>query len=102
MDEVRVTRAVVINTPHGLHARPADLFIKLANRFESNIEVIKDNIRVDGKGMLDMLTLAAEKGTTLVIEAHGPDAQQAIDALAKLVESDFDETLNQGPIQSAD
>jgi phosphotransferase system HPr (HPr) family protein len=102
MDEVRVTRAVVINTPHGLHARPADLFIKLANQFESTIEVIKDNIRVDGKGMLDMLTLAAEKGTTLVLEACGPDAAEAIEALAKLVESDFDDTLKLGPKQSAE
>ncbi|MEX0586315.1 MAG: HPr family phosphocarrier protein [Pirellulales bacterium] len=102
MDEVRVTRAVVINTPNGLHARPADLFIRLANRFKSRIDVIKDTIRVDGKSMLEMLTLAAEKGTRIVLEAIGPDAEEAIDALAKLVETDFDENQDKGPQQSAD
>lgn len=85
-----VTRAVVIENPQGLHARPAELFARLALKFESHIEVIRDDQRVDGKSILDILTLGVQQGTMLTLEAHGRDAQEAIDALAKLVENRFE------------
>lgn len=85
-----VTRAVVIENPQGLHARPAELFARLALKFESHIEVIRDDQRVDGKSILDILTLGVQQGTTLTLEARGQDAQEAIDALAKLVENRFE------------
>ena len=56
------------------------MFVKLATRFESKVEVVKGNERVDGKSILGILTLAAAEGTTLSIEAAGPDAQEALDA----------------------
>jgi phosphocarrier protein len=84
-------RTVVVTNPQGLHARPADLFVKLASRYESTIEVIKDGERVDGKSILAILTLAAVQGTNLRIEANGPDAEAALQALTELIVRDFDE-----------
>ena len=89
MSELRLTRTVVVTNPQGLHARPADLFVKTALRFKSKIEVVKDSERVDGKSMLSMLTLAAMEGTKLSLEATGCDAQQALDALAELFVTNF-------------
>jgi phosphotransferase system HPr (HPr) family protein len=86
-----LTRTVVVTNPQGLHARPADMFVKLASRYDSKIEVIKDGERVDGKSILAILTLAAVEGTQLVIEATGPDAEAALDVLAKLISDNFDE-----------
>lgn len=94
MDEIRVVRTVVVQNPQGLHARPADLFAKLAVQYQSKIEVIKDNERVDGKSILAILTLAAVEGTELTLEAVGCDANEAIDALATLVRQNFAENGN--------
>ena len=74
----------------GLHARPAELFVSLAIRFDAEIEVVKDDQRADAKSMLHVLTLAAVQGTELRIEAVGSDAVAAVDALAELVVSDFE------------
>jgi phosphocarrier protein len=87
-------RTVVVSNPQGLHARPADLFVKLASRYEATIEVVKDGERVDGKSILAILTLAAVPGTQLRIEATGPDAEAALDALAELVLRNFDDNGN--------
>jgi phosphocarrier protein HPr len=91
MVEDTASRTVVVTNPQGIHARPADLFVKLASRYQSTIEVIKDGERVDGKSILAILTLAAVEGTALQIEATGPDAQAALDALAELIVRNFDE-----------
>ena len=91
MADGTLTRIVVITNPQGLHARPADAFVKTASRYESRIEVIKDGERVDGKSILAVLTLAAVEGTPLELEVTGPDAQAALDALADLVLRNFDE-----------
>jgi len=91
MNEPQCSRKVVINNPQGLHARPADLFTRTANRYEARIAVVKDNHRVDGKSILDLLTLAAEVGTELTIEAAGRDADAALEALAELVVANFED-----------
>ena len=83
--EVLAQRVVVANR-QGLHARPADIFAKKAAQFDSKIEVVKDGQRVDGKSILGVLTLVAEQGTELSIEASGHDAQEAILALVELIE----------------
>ena len=87
-------RTVIVGNPQGLHARPADLFVKLASRYQSTVVVIKDGERVDGKSILAILTLAAVQGTQLRIEATGPDAEDALTALAELFLRDFDENVN--------
>lgn len=91
-------KTVVINNPQGLHARPAELFARLALQFDSNIEVIRDSLRVDAKSILHVLTLGAAQGTELILHAQGADAEAALEALVRLVESDFatDETMSQG------
>lgn len=91
MTEEKRTRTVTVTNPQGLHARPADLFVKVAQRYQARVEVIKDSVRVDGKSILDILTLAAVAGTRLSIEAIGDDADQALEELCQLVERNFDE-----------
>ena len=90
MAEAASYRIVVVSNPQGLHARPADLFVKLASQYQSTIEVIKDSERVDGKSILAILTLAAVQGTQLRIEAIGPDADAALEAIADLFQRDFE------------
>jgi phosphotransferase system HPr (HPr) family protein len=80
---------VVVRNPQGLHARPADALVKTALRFVSRIELVKDSERVDGKSILSILTLAAEEGTKLSIEATGDDAEEAVEALAGLFARNF-------------
>jgi phosphotransferase system HPr (HPr) family protein len=89
MSNSPVTRAIVIRNPQGMHARPAELFARRAMQFESRIELVCENQRVDGKSILHLLTLGARQGTQLTIEAEGQDAQAAVDALADLVERGF-------------
>ena len=84
-----VRKTVVVSNPQGLHARPAELFSRLALQFEADIEVVRDDLRIDAKSILNVLTLGAAQGATLVIEARGADAEKAIDALERLVVSDF-------------
>jgi phosphocarrier protein HPr len=94
MSEQTAQRTVVLTNPQGLHARPAHMFVKLAMKFQSSVELIKDSERVDGKSILAILTLAASEGSTLSIEATGQDAEQALDALVELIAQNFAEDEN--------
>jgi phosphocarrier protein HPr len=91
MAERRTHRLVTVRNPQGLHARPADMFVRLALQFASHIEIVKDGERFDGKSILSLMTLAAEQGTELVLRADGPDAEEALVALAELFGRGFDE-----------
>jgi phosphotransferase system HPr (HPr) family protein len=91
MSEPKASRTVMVTNPQGMHARPAGLFVKLASKFQSNIEVAKDKERVDGKSILALMTLAVAAGSSLTIDAMGPDAEQAVLALAELVRQGFAE-----------
>lgn len=75
----------------GLHARPASLFAKTAEQFDSEITVEKDGMEVDGKSILGLMMLVAEKGSELLIRVDGPDEDRAIAALRQLVEKGFGE-----------
>ncbi len=90
-------KTVTISNPQGLHARPAEMFARLAIQFDSTIEVIRDSNRVDAKSILHILTLGAAQGTELTLLAQVDDAEAALEALVRLVESDFatDETMSQ-------
>ncbi len=96
MGEQTARRRVVVNNPQGLHARPADLIVKLASRFSARIEFIKNSERVDGKSILAILTLAAVDGTELEIECAGPDAEAAVEALAYFFAQSFAEDAARG------
>lgn len=87
----KAERDLVITNKLGLHARPAALFVQTANRFESSIEIRKEDMSVDGKSIMGIMTLAAEMGSAIKVTATGKDADEALGALAKLVESNFGE-----------
>lgn len=84
------TNATVVNRL-GLHARPAMSFVEAACGFSSTVTVLKGEQSVDGKSIMQMMMLAATKGTALVIVTEGDDAEQACAQLKKLIESGFDE-----------
>ena len=75
----------------GLHLRPARMLANLTNKFESDIFIKKDSEEVNGKSIMGIITLAAPKGALLRVTASGPDAQEAITAIGKLIESKFGE-----------
>ena len=85
-------RRVEVVNAHGLHMRPATKFVNLANSFRSEVWVGHEGSRANGKSILDMAGLAAECGTWLDLEARGPDAEQAVAALADLVAAGFQMT----------
>ena len=87
----RLSRDLVVQNKLGLHARPASMFVKLANKFESEIFVIKDGEEVNGKSIMGLMMLAAGPGTSLTICAVGGDAQEALDELEQLVSRNFEE-----------
>ena len=80
----------------GLHLRPADMLVRKANSFSADVEIGKGEKLVDGKSILLVLTLAAEKGSELRIVARGDDADQAVNALAELIENGFVEDVQDG------
>ena len=86
-----IERSFVIGSKLGLHARPAAVFVQTANRFESSVEVQKDDLKVDGKSIMGIMTLAAEMGSSITVRLTGKDARTAMETLAKLFESNFGE-----------
>lgn len=88
----RVRERIQITNRQGLHARPASLFVQLANRFRSRIEVRKGDEGVDGKSIMGLLMLALERGSTIELVTDGPDAQEAMDALTWFLTHDEEPT----------
>lgn len=86
-----VKRRIQIRNSQGLHARPASLFVRIANKFESEIIVKKDDEIVNGKSIMGLLTLAANQGSFLDIEISGNDAEAAMKALEDFLTSDEDD-----------
>jgi len=84
-------RIVKIVNPHGLHLRPIQLFVELANRFRSEVAVADGKQRVNGKSAILLLGLGARCGAELTIELAGPDAAEAADALAQALVQVFPE-----------
>lgn len=80
-----VEKKIIIKHKQGLHARPAALFVQIANKYESAISVKKDDQEVNGKSIMGILMLAAEKGSQIYIRVEGRDARQAIEELEKLL-----------------
>ena len=85
-------RSVQIVNKHGLHARPAAEMVKAAARYKSDITISRDDLEVNGKSIMGVMMLAAEYGASITLRADGPDAEEAIEALAVLVSSRFGES----------
>jgi phosphocarrier protein HPr len=88
----RQERSFVIVNTLGLHARAAAQLVQAANRFRSEIHVEKDGMQVNGKSIMGVLTLAAAKGSSIVVTCEGDDADAAMGSLAKMIENGFGET----------
>jgi len=80
-------RNVTVINKTGLHARPAALFVQKANQFTSDIRIVKGSKEVSAKSIMGVMSLGVGQGTEILLKAEGPDALQAVDALAELVES---------------
>lgn len=91
MSPKETQRDFVITNKLGLHARPAALFVQTANRFDAAVEIYKEGFQVDGKSIMGIMTLAAEMGSSIVVRTVGKDAEAAMEALAKLIETNFGE-----------
>jgi phosphocarrier protein len=78
---------VVVGGVLGLHARPASDFVQLAERYSSEIRLVKDGMRVNGKSILAILTLAASKGSVVVLEVQGEDERDAFELLKRKLET---------------
>ena len=90
--ETRVaTRQVTVINKLGVHARPAAMFVRTANKFASEITVEKDGEQVNGKSIMGLMMLAAGQGSRLVISAEGHDAEAAVRELESLFQRKFDE-----------
>jgi len=91
MSDTPVQTTVNICNQRGLHARASAKFVKLASSFESEIRVTRDGVTVDARSIMGLLMLGAGIGCGVDIEAEGPDAAEALDALSDLVARKFDE-----------
>lgn len=85
-----IRKKIIVKNKQGLHARPAALFVQTANKFDSRITVIRDEEAVNGKSIMGILMLGAEKDTQIVIEVEGDDAHLAIIELEKLIGAEED------------
>ena len=85
-------RHVQIINRNGLHARPAAEIVKAASKFKSDITIARDDLEVNGKSIMGVMMLAAEYGSTLQLQAHGPDADDALRAIAALIANKFGES----------
>ena len=85
------TRRVIIQNRLGVHARPAALLVKEAARFRSEVFLSKNGLEVNGKSIMGVMMLAAEKGSEIEIRVEGADAAEALSALLALIDSGFGE-----------
>jgi phosphocarrier protein HPr len=86
-----ITRELPITNQRGLHARASAKFVKCAEGFNADVTVSRDGQTVPGTSIMGLMMLAASMGTSVIVEASGPEAETAMAALATLVASKFDE-----------
>jgi phosphocarrier protein HPr len=88
-----IEREVTIRNRAGLHTRPAAAIVKLAAKFKSEFFIEKDDVQINGKSIIGVMTLAAEQGSTLIIRFEGPDEKDSCQAMVELFESGFGEPM---------
>ncbi|MDD2394775.1 MAG: HPr family phosphocarrier protein [Sphaerochaeta sp.] len=86
-----VTRELKVFNRAGIHARPAASIVKLANKYESELYLEKENMKINGKSIMGIITLGATHQSTIVMTCDGPDEQQMADAIQSLFENRFEE-----------
>lgn len=88
-----ITRKTKIVNKLGLHARPSAQLVTVASRYESAVFFQRDELKVNGKSIMGVMMLAAEKGAEITIEVEGADEEAAMEALVKVIESGFGEEI---------
>jgi phosphocarrier protein HPr len=91
MRENKIIKKLQIKNKYGLHARPAALLVKIACKYNANIELSKDGMVVNAKSILGVMTLAAERGSEIEVIAFGDDAEAAVRDIQKIIENNFAE-----------
>ncbi|MBI1804190.1 MAG: HPr family phosphocarrier protein [Ignavibacteriae bacterium] len=86
-----IEREVTIKNRSGLHTRPAATLVKTASKYQSDFVIIKDDMEINGKSIIGVMTLAAEQGSKLLLRFDGPDKEAAAAAVIELFEHGFDE-----------
>jgi phosphocarrier protein HPr len=89
--DLTITKELVVINKLGIHARPAAMFVKVANRFTSDVFVEKDGEQVNGKSIMGLMMLAAGPSSKIIVQAKGLDAAQAVNELEALLKRKFDE-----------
>jgi len=84
-----ITKEITVKNKLGLHARAAVKLVNLANRFESSVSIEKDGNIIDGKSVLGTLTLAATKGSSIILRITGKDEEIALESLEALINDKF-------------
>jgi phosphocarrier protein HPr len=90
-NDLIMTKDFLVANKLGIHARPAAMFVKTANRFSCDILVEKDGEKVNGKSIMGLMMLAAGPGSKLTVSAQGHDASQALAELESLIKAKFNE-----------
>ncbi|MBI5113491.1 MAG: HPr family phosphocarrier protein [Rhodovulum sp.] len=91
LDPSRPVAEAVIRNRKGLHARASAKFVKCAESFDATVRVTRDGQTVGGTSIMGLMMLAAGPGSTILIEAEGPEAPEALEALVALIEEGFGE-----------
>jgi phosphocarrier protein len=86
-----LNRSFTIKNRLGLHARAAAQFVQTANKFISEVRLVKDDVEVNGKSIMGILLLAAPKGTDVSVAVEGQDEEKAMEMIAELIEDGFGE-----------
>jgi phosphotransferase system HPr (HPr) family protein len=89
--QTTATRNVVVSNAQGLHIRAATAIAKTVRQFHCKVELVKNQLRVEGTDVLQILSMGADSGTQLVLEATGPDAHEALAAVVRLFSDKFGE-----------
>lgn len=88
-----VEREIIIKNKTGLHARPAAILVQKANKYHSDIFLEKGDDKINAKSIMGVMMLAAAEGSTIKVIASGEDEQEAVEKIAKLLESDIDDEV---------
>ena len=91
-----IEKSITIKNKQGLHARPAALFVQIANKFDSNISVSKGKLKVNGKSIMGIMMLEAGRGSKVTLIASGADAEKAVRELEALLLSDIEDLEGAG------
>lgn len=84
----KIKKEFIVKNAQGLHARPAALFVQIVSKYNSNVTVQKGSERINGKSIMGILTLGANKGTVLTVEVDGEDAENLIKEIEELFNKD--------------